>query len=147
MKWSAWIGFLKRMSVGALVLGLGLGVSQAQQGAAVAFGPDNPLYAPSALPFHAPPFDRIKAEHEHRIVAVIIPELIDKNWVQSLLHMHRAMWLRRALLKRGDFRVVVIDLPWFVQIPHATGTPIRSAAAAVSNVLSAFAPAADTNVG
>ena len=24
------------------------------------FGPDNPFYAPSALPFHAPPFDKIK---------------------------------------------------------------------------------------
>jgi peptidyl-dipeptidase Dcp len=26
----------------------------------VSFGPANPFYAPSALPFHAPPFDRIK---------------------------------------------------------------------------------------
>lgn len=25
-----------------------------------AFGPDNPFYAPSTLPFHAPPFDKIK---------------------------------------------------------------------------------------
>src|ERR1700728_984618 len=27
-----------------------------------AFGPSNPFYAPSTLPFHAPPFDRIKDE-------------------------------------------------------------------------------------
>jgi len=27
------------------------------------FGPDNPFYAPSALPFQAPPFDKIKDEH------------------------------------------------------------------------------------
>ncbi|HTV15902.1 MAG TPA: peptidyl-dipeptidase Dcp [Acidobacteriaceae bacterium] len=27
---------------------------------AAAFGPSNPFYAPSTLPFHAPPFDRIK---------------------------------------------------------------------------------------
>jgi peptidyl-dipeptidase Dcp len=26
------------------------------------FGPDNPFYAPSSLPFHAPPFDKIKNE-------------------------------------------------------------------------------------
>ena len=50
----------KRVGVAALVLGMGSSVSQAQQGAAVAFGPDNPFYAPSTLPFHAPPFDRIK---------------------------------------------------------------------------------------
>ncbi|MGB7150500.1 MAG: M3 family metallopeptidase, partial [Terriglobales bacterium] len=28
--------------------------------ATTAFGPDNPFYAPSTLPFHAPPFDKIK---------------------------------------------------------------------------------------
>jgi peptidyl-dipeptidase Dcp len=26
------------------------------------FGPGNPLHAPSSLPFHAPPFDKIKDE-------------------------------------------------------------------------------------
>jgi amino acid transporter len=62
--------------------------------------------------------DRIKAEHAHRLVAVIIPELVERNWLQSLLHMHRAWWLKRSLLKRGDCRAVVIDLPWFVEIPH-----------------------------
>jgi len=30
------------------------------QATAVAFGPGNPLYADSSLPFHAPPFDKIK---------------------------------------------------------------------------------------
>jgi len=30
------------------------------QTAAEAFGPNNPFYAPSTLPFHAPPFDKIK---------------------------------------------------------------------------------------
>ena len=28
--------------------------------AAAEFGPSNPFYAPSTLPFHAPPFDKIK---------------------------------------------------------------------------------------
>jgi peptidyl-dipeptidase Dcp len=30
------------------------------QSAAADFGPDNPFYAPGTLPFHAPPFDKIK---------------------------------------------------------------------------------------
>jgi hypothetical protein len=35
--------------------------AHAQAGAASQpFGPDNPFYAPSTLPFHAPPFDKIK---------------------------------------------------------------------------------------
>jgi peptidyl-dipeptidase Dcp len=31
-----------------------------QAGAAAKLGPENPFYAPSTLPFHAPPFDKIK---------------------------------------------------------------------------------------
>ena len=30
------------------------------QAASAGFGPANPFYAPSTLPFHAPPFDKIK---------------------------------------------------------------------------------------
>ncbi|HEY4382553.1 MAG TPA: peptidyl-dipeptidase Dcp [Acidobacteriaceae bacterium] len=41
---------------GAMVLGT-TGVSAAGQ---TAFGPDNPFYAPSTLPYQAPPFDKIK---------------------------------------------------------------------------------------
>jgi len=62
--------------------------------------------------------DALKASYPERLVAVIIPELVEKNWLHSLLHTHRASRLRKALLQRGDFRVVVLDLPWFVEIPH-----------------------------
>ncbi|MGB6429606.1 MAG: hypothetical protein WBF06_03400, partial [Candidatus Acidiferrales bacterium] len=41
----------------AIALGAGVAcIANAQE----AFGPSNPFYAPSALPFHAPPFDKIK---------------------------------------------------------------------------------------
>lgn len=54
---------LKTMSVwiaaGAIVMGASTGRSAH---AADAFGPSNPLYAASTLPFAAPPFDRIKDE-------------------------------------------------------------------------------------
>src|SRR4029077_5392617 len=42
---------------------IAIGVIYAPATAADAhFGPSNPFYAPSTLPFHAPPFDRIKDE-------------------------------------------------------------------------------------
>jgi peptidyl-dipeptidase Dcp len=44
------------ITAGAIVLAPG------GSGAQAAFGPANPFYAPSALPFHAPPFDKIKDE-------------------------------------------------------------------------------------
>jgi peptidyl-dipeptidase Dcp len=45
----------------SIVAGMALTASSIGAGAAV-FGPANPFYAPSPLPFHAPPFDTIKDE-------------------------------------------------------------------------------------
>jgi peptidyl-dipeptidase Dcp len=44
--------------------------------AEAAFGPDNPFYAPSTLPYHAPPFDKIKdADYQPAIEAGIAEQL------------------------------------------------------------------------
>ncbi len=53
--------FLALLAAGAALSAVGSpaqGAAQAKSG----FGPDSPFYAPSPLPFHAPPFDRIKDE-------------------------------------------------------------------------------------
>ena len=56
-------GMVRRLGLAeAAVLGTAVAVSAAagaQSGAAQKFGPANPFYAPSSLPFQAPPFDRI----------------------------------------------------------------------------------------
>ena len=40
------------------------------------FGPNNPFYAPSTLPFHAPPFDKIKdSDYQPAIEAGIAEQL------------------------------------------------------------------------
>jgi amino acid transporter len=58
--------------------------------------------------------DRIKSGCHNQLVAVIIPEVVETHWWMALLHSRRASRLRSALRSRKDFRVVVIDLPWFV---------------------------------
>jgi amino acid transporter len=58
--------------------------------------------------------DAIKSRCPDQLVAVIIPELVERNWLHSLLHTHRAMRLRKALQKRDDLRVIVVDLPWYL---------------------------------
>jgi len=46
------------------------------QNAAAGFGPGNPFYAPSTLPFHAPPFDKIKdADYQPAIEAGIAQKI------------------------------------------------------------------------
>jgi peptidyl-dipeptidase Dcp len=44
----------------SIVLSAAAGACGAQTQTAANFGPGNPFYAPSTLPFHAPPFDQIK---------------------------------------------------------------------------------------
>jgi amino acid transporter len=59
--------------------------------------------------------DKVKQEFPQRLVAVIIPEVVEKHWWQAVLHSRRAARLRLALRQREDNRVVVIDLPWFLR--------------------------------
>jgi peptidyl-dipeptidase Dcp len=60
---------------GALALAPG---GTAAQAAKTDFGPTNPFYAPSTLPFHAPPFDKIKdADYQPAIEAGIAQKIAE----------------------------------------------------------------------
>lgn len=49
-----------------------------------------------------------------RRLAVIVPELVTARWYQYLLHNHRSTVLRTLLLLRGNRRIVVINVPWYL---------------------------------
>jgi amino acid transporter len=58
-------------------------------------------------------FLRLKAEeHPDRVIAVLLPWVIQRHWWQHLLHHRRAHLLRSALLAEGEPRLVVIEIPW-----------------------------------
>jgi hypothetical protein len=59
--------------------------------------------------------DKIKTRCPDQLIAVIIPETVEKHWWFALLHSRRASQLRSALRARQDVRVIVIDLPWFIK--------------------------------
>jgi amino acid transporter len=48
-------------------------------------------------------------------VAVVIPELVESRWYHYLLHNQRASLLKALLLVKGDGRIVVINVPWYLQ--------------------------------
>lgn len=48
---------------------------------------------------------------------MVIPSLVKQSWWQHLLHTHRAHRLRSRLLRFGGSRLVVIDLPWYLEEP------------------------------
>lgn len=54
-------------------------------------------------------------ENPDRIVAVIIPELVEAKWWQYFLHNQRALGLKAAMLLQGGSRLVVINVPWYLE--------------------------------
>ncbi|MBW4027759.1 MAG: peptidyl-dipeptidase Dcp [Acidobacteria bacterium] len=65
------------MSTSIIAGAIALGVSGIPAAASnSAFGTDNPFYAPSTLPFHAPPFDRIKdSDYQPAIEAGMVEQI------------------------------------------------------------------------
>ena len=58
----------------------------------------------------------LKAEREStfRKVCVLVPELVVQHWWQNMLHNRRADLLKVMLLMRGNRRIIVINIPWYL---------------------------------
>jgi amino acid transporter len=49
-----------------------------------------------------------------RQIAVLIPELVERHWYHYFLHNQRAEWLKALLLLKGNQRIIVIVVPWYL---------------------------------
>ncbi len=58
--------------------------------------------------------NELKTQYPDRLIAVIVPELVETKWYQYFLHNQRATALKAALLLKGGNRVVVINVPWYL---------------------------------
>jgi hypothetical protein len=63
---------------------------------------------------------KVERETGNRNVCVLVPELVVHHWWEGLLHNRRADLLKVILLVRGNRRIVVINIPWYLD---AEGTP------------------------
>ena len=52
---------------------------------------------------------------ENRQIAVIVPELVEHRPFHYWLHNQRATLLKAALLFRNDRRIVVVNVPWYLE--------------------------------
>jgi amino acid transporter len=57
---------------------------------------------------------KVEREHPERQVAVLVPELVVRHWWQTPLHNQRAQLLKVLLLMRGNQRIIVINIPWYL---------------------------------
>ena len=58
---------------------------------------------------------RTKKEHPDRLVAVIIPELVEPHWYEYLLHNLHGQVLKSLLYFKGDDRTIVVNSPWYLK--------------------------------
>ena len=49
-----------------------------------------------------------------RKVAVLLPELVVQHWWENALHNQRVQLLKFLLLVRGNQRIVVVNIPWYL---------------------------------
>jgi hypothetical protein len=58
---------------------------------------------------------RVLEENSDRLIAVVIPELVQPRWWEYLMHNQVATILKARLLLNGDQRVIVINTPWYLR--------------------------------
>jgi amino acid transporter len=63
---------------------------------------------------------KVEQETGNKKVCVLVPELVVHHWWEGLLHNRRADLLKVILLVRGNRRIVVINIPWYLD---GEGTP------------------------
>lgn len=56
----------------------------------------------------------VKKEKPNRLIAVMIPELVQARWYEYLLHNQRVALLKVRLFLQGDERIIVINTPWYL---------------------------------
>jgi len=56
-------------------------------------------------------------------VCVLVPELVVRHWWENLMHNRRADLLKVILLVRGNKRIVVINIPWYLDRGEALKHP------------------------
>jgi len=57
---------------------------------------------------------QLEDENPGRKIAVLLPELVVKHWWENLLHGQRVQLLKLLLLLKGNQRIVVVNIPWYL---------------------------------
>jgi amino acid transporter len=57
----------------------------------------------------------IERKNPDRTIAVLLPELVERQWYQYFLHNQRARILAARLLLQGAHRIVIVNVPWYLR--------------------------------
>ena len=57
---------------------------------------------------------KLSEDNPDRMIAVIVPELVEDKWYHYPLHNQRASSLKALLLVHGNKRIVTMNVPWYL---------------------------------
>ncbi|HVO60852.1 MAG TPA: APC family permease [Terriglobales bacterium] len=58
---------------------------------------------------------KVERENRHRMVAVVVAVMVERHWYHYFLHNQRGAVLTALLLLRGERRINIINVPWYLQ--------------------------------
>jgi hypothetical protein len=58
---------------------------------------------------------KVEKENPERTVAVVIASMVERHWYHYFLHNQRGQMLTALLLLRGDERINIINVPWYLK--------------------------------
>ena len=58
---------------------------------------------------------QVERETDVRKVCVLVPELVVHHWWEGFLHNRRSEFIKAVLLMRGNRRIVLINIPWYLE--------------------------------
>ena len=56
----------------------------------------------------------LERKNPGRKIAVLLPELVVRHWWENALHNQRVQLLKLLLLLKGNQRIVVVNIPWYL---------------------------------
>jgi hypothetical protein len=57
---------------------------------------------------------QLQNEHPERHLAILVPELVERHWYNFLLHNNRPELLKALITRRGNPRITVVSIPWYL---------------------------------
>ena len=58
---------------------------------------------------------KLERDYPNQQIAVLIPELVERHFYHYFLHNKRASVLKALLLLKGNQRIVIINVPWYLK--------------------------------
>jgi amino acid transporter len=57
---------------------------------------------------------KVSSNHPEKRIIAIVPEVVEHRWYNYLLHSQRATLLKTLLLVKGNNRISVLNVPWYM---------------------------------